>query len=162
MKNYKVKSLEEVIPLVRAAQAQGKKVVMSNGCFDLIHAGHVSYLESAKEMGDILVVAVNSDESVRNLKDPRRPVIPEDQRIEILAEMLPVDYIVVFSDKTCDRMLREIRPDFHAKGTDYSRDTVPERETALQLGIVTVIVGNSKENATKDIIADIIRRYGSR
>jgi rfaE bifunctional protein nucleotidyltransferase chain/domain len=159
MTQTKQKTLDELITIVKDARAEGKKVVLANGCFDLIHAGHVSYLESAKKIGDILVVALNSDVSVKLLKDERRPVIPEDQRVEILSAMEAVDYIVVFDDNTCDRILREIHPDYHAKGTDYQRDTVPERDTARDIGAETVIVGNEKENATKDIIAEIIQRY---
>ena len=160
MKHSKHQSLEDLQGIISNARASGKKVVLANGCFDLLHAGHVSYLESAKDAGDILVVAVNSDTSVRTLKDPRRPIIPEDERVEILCEMECVDYVILFDERTCDDIIRALRPDIHAKGTDYTCESVPERTTARALGIETIIVGNTKENATKDIIAEIIQRYG--
>ena len=162
MKDKKFKPLEELKSLVRAAQNEGKRVVFANGCFDLLHAGHISYLESARHAGDILVVAVNSDISVQSLKDPRRPIIPEDQRVEILCDMECVDYVMLFDDMTCDNVLRALCPDVHAKGTDYTRENVPERETAREIGAETLIVGNTKENATKDIIAEIVHRYSNR
>lgn len=160
MKHSKHQKLRDLQKIISAARASGKKVVLANGCFDLLHAGHISYLESAKSAGDILVVAVNSDASVRTLKDPRRPIIPENERVEILCDMECVDYVILFNERTCDDLIRALRPDIHAKGTDYTRESVPERTTARALGIETVIVGNVKENATKDIIAEIIQRYG--
>ncbi|MCD6385540.1 adenylyltransferase/cytidyltransferase family protein [Candidatus Sumerlaeota bacterium] len=161
MKNAKLKTLDELKSIVSNAKADGKTVVLTNGCFDILHGGHISYLESAKALGDILIVAVNSDESVRRIKDERRPIIPQDERVELLSEIECVDFILLFDEPTCDHLLRELRPDYHAKGTDYTRESVPERPTAQKLGIETVIVGNSKENATKDIIAEIIKRYGN-
>ena len=162
MKDAKLKTLEELKSIVSNAKADGKTVVLTNGCFDILHGGHISYLESAKALGDILIVAVNSDESVRRIKDERRPIIPQDERVELLSEIECVDFILLFDEPTCDHLLRELRPDYHAKGTDYTRESVPERPTAQKLGIETVIVGNSKENATKDIIAEIIKRYGNK
>ncbi len=161
MKDGKLKSLEEMRIIIEEVKSAGKKVVLANGCFDLLHGGHVSYLEAAKEVGDVLVVAVNSDNSVHRLKDARLPIMPEDERVELLSEMECVDYVVLFDDETCDPVLQRLKPDYHAKGTDYTRETVPERDTARKMGIETVIVGNAKENATRNIIAMIIERYGS-
>lgn len=160
MIEQKLKTRSELKDIIRELQSQGKKIVLANGCFDILHGGHISYLEAAKASGDILVVAVNSDSSVRQLKDPRRPIIPENERVELLSYIEFVDYIVVFDEQTCDNLLRELRPNFHAKGTDYTVETVPERATARELGIETIIVGDAKENATKDIIAEIIKRFG--
>ncbi len=159
MKKRKSKTITELQSIIRDVQNDGKTVVFANGCFDLIHAGHVSYLESAAECGDILVVGLNSDASVKELKDERRPIIPEHERVEILCEMECVDYVTLFEDRTADPILKTLRPNVHAKGTDYTRETVPERITAQEIGASTCIVGNSKENATKDIIAEILERY---
>lgn len=159
MMNKKFKTSAELKLIVKETQEKGKKVVLANGCFDLLHGGHISYLEGAKEAGDVLIVAVNSDESVRRIKDPRRPIIPEAERVELLCEMEFVDYVFLFDEETCDKVLRELHPDYHAKGTDYTVETVPERATARELGIETIIVGNAKENATKDIIAKILSIY---
>lgn len=160
MIEQKLKTRSELKDIIRELQAQGKKIVLANGCFDILHGGHISYLEAAKAAGDILVVAVNSDSSVRQLKDSRRPIIPENERVELLSYIEFIDYIVVFDEQTCDNLLRELRPNFHAKGTDYTVETVPERATARELEIETIIVGDAKENATKDIIAEIIKRFG--
>jgi len=156
----KLKTTEELVTILGPAKAAGLRVVFSNGCFDLLHGGHVSYLEDAKAKGDLLVVGLNSDASMRKIKGPNRPVIPEDQRAEILAALETVDYIVLFDDPTCERLLRTLRPHVHAKGTDYTRETVPEREIAHELGIEIYIAGDSKENSTKDLIQLILERYG--
>jgi len=157
----KVKSRQELVEIIRGLKGEGRRVVMANGCFDLLHGGHVSYLESAKAAGDVLVVAVNSDKSMKELKGENRPVFPQEERLAILSAIQYVDYLLVFDDRTVDGLLRELRPDVHAKGTDYTRETVPERETAVELGIDTLIAGAPKENATKDIIQLILSRYRS-
>jgi len=154
----KVKTAAELRELVAQARASGKTVVFTNGCFDLLHGGHISYLEDSRSLGDLLVLGLNSDTSIRELKGSGRPIYPLDQRLEILAALESVDYIVVFEDRSCDGLLAEIHPDIHAKGTDYTAATVPERETAQRLGIRTVIAGAPKENSTRDIIELVIEK----
>ncbi len=154
----KLKTREEIRVIIKDLQKQGKKVVFANGCFDLIHGGHVSYLEDSRMQGDVLVLGLNSDESIKKLKGDKRPVCVEEQRVEILSSLSCIDYIMLFDEYSCDGILRDLVPDVHAKGTDYTRDTVPERQTAIELGIQTFIAGAPKENATKDIIATIIER----
>ena len=154
-KSPKVKNVEALKEIVRKLQAQGQTVVFANGCFDILHGGHVSYLEAAKDCGDVLIAALNSDASVHQLKGRSRPIIPEDERAEIIAAFQVVDYVVTFNEETCDALLEKLRPDVHAKGTDYSEESVPERETAISLGIDIAICGDPKQNATRDIIARI-------
>ncbi len=154
-----VKSRKELAEIVKRHQSAGQRVVLANGCFDLLHGGHISYLESAKAAGDILIVAVNSDASIKKIKGDKRPIFPERERLEILEAIECIDYILVFDEPSVDGLLRQLRPDVHAKGTDYTRDTVPERQTAIELGIETIIAGSPKENATKDIIEVILTRY---
>ena len=160
--NEKIKQLTELKELIKQAQAQGKKVVFANGCFDLLHGGHISYLEDSKNQGDILVVGVNSDQSIRGIKGQGRPVMPQQERLEILSFIECVDYLILFDEATCDKLLRALRPDIHSKGTDYTPDSVPERQTARELGIATYIAGEPKENATRNIIELIVERYGSK
>ncbi len=156
----KVKERGELIEIIRRLRSEGRRVVMANGCFDLIHGGHVSYLEASRMQGDVLVVAVNSDSSIKKLKGNNRPVYPQHERLEILEAISFIDYLLVFDEPSVDGLLRELHPDVHSKGTDYTRDTVPERQTAIELGIDTYIAGAPKENATKDIIQVILSRYG--
>jgi rfaE bifunctional protein nucleotidyltransferase chain/domain len=137
------------------AKRDGKRLVLANGCFDLIHGGHVSYLESARAMGDALIVGINSDRSERELKGPGRPIMPADERAELIAGMEAVDSVVIFDEPTCERLLRELRPHVHAKGTDYTKETVPERETAIELGIEIGIAGAPKEAASRKIIENV-------
>jgi len=155
----KIRTREELREIIKKLKAEGKRVVLANGCFDLIHGGHISYLESSKSRGDILVVAVNSDRSIKKIKGEKRPIYPEKERLEILEAIEHIDYLMVFDENTVDGILRELHPDVHAKGTDYTKETVPERETAKELGIETYIAGAPKENATKDIIKLILSRY---
>ena len=152
----KVKSREELIEIVKKHQAQGRRVVLANGCFDLLHGGHISYLESAKSVGDILIVAINSDASIKKIKGEKRPILPESERLEILEAIEYIDYLLVFDEPSVDNLLRQLKPNIHAKGTDYTKETVPERQTAIELGIETIIAGSPKENATKDIIQTIL------
>ncbi len=151
----KIKTLDELAALVEQAKAEGRRVVFANGCFDVLHGGHISYLEDAAAQGDLLIVAVNSDRSTRGLKGEGRPYYPQEQRLEILAAMEMVDYLIVFDDPTVAPLLERLRPHVHAKGTDYTRETVPERDTALALGIEIYIAGNPKENASRKIIGRI-------
>lgn len=127
-------------------------VVLANGCFDIVHVGHVRYLQGAAALGDILVVALNDDDSTRRLKGEGRPVMPVAERAEILLAMRSVDYVLVFGDETVDGILETIRPDIHAKGTDYTIESVPERATARAIGCRTVIVGDPKDHSSRDII----------
>ncbi|MCK4548979.1 MAG: adenylyltransferase/cytidyltransferase family protein [Candidatus Krumholzibacteria bacterium] len=134
-----------------------RKVVLANGCFDIIHVGHVRYLEEAADQGHILVVAINDDDSTRRLKGEGRPVMPAVERAEILSAMRFVDYVLIFAEDTVDGVLRELRPDVHAKGTDYTVETVPEIETAREIGCVTVITGDPKDRSSRGIISRLRR-----
>ncbi len=156
----KVKTLTELKKIVADIRSAGKRVVFANGCFDMLHGGHISYLQSAKAQGDMLVVGVNSDVSMKKIKGDKRPIYPEQERLELLAAIQYVDYLMLFDEESCDHLLRELHPDVHAKGTDYTRETVPERATSQALGIEVFIAGAPKENATKDIIKLILERYG--
>ncbi len=155
----KLRSLEETAAEVDAARGR-RTVVLANGAFDLLHVGHVRYLRAARAEGDFLVVAVNSDASVRALKGPGRPFLPEAERAEILAALSCVDRIVIFDDPTVERVLRAIRPDVHAKGTDYRVDTVPEREVSREIGARTAIVGDPKDHSTTDLLRSILAAHG--
>jgi len=135
----------------------GRRIVFANGAFDLLHVGHVRYLEAAREEGDVLVVGVNSDESVRLSKGSGRPFVPQAERAEIVAALGCVDAVVIFSEKSPEALIRELRPSVHAKGTDYTPETVPERAAVESIGGRIAIVGDPKDHATTDL-AEIIRR----
>jgi len=128
---------------------EGQSIVLANGCFDTLHVGHVRYLSGAKREGDILIVAVNADSSVRGLKGPGRPVLDEQARAQLVASLREVDYVVIFSEPNVEALLEELRPDVHAKGTDYTRETVPERAASARLGIRVAIVGDPKDHSTR-------------
>jgi rfaE bifunctional protein nucleotidyltransferase chain/domain len=138
-----------------ALRAGRGPVVLANGCFDVLHVGHVRYLRAAAALGGILVVALNDDESTGAIKGPGRPVIPAAERAEIIGALRCVDYVLLFGERTVDGVIRALRPDVHAKGTDYTSETVPERETARAVGCRTVIVGDPKDHASRDIIRRI-------
>jgi len=129
--------------------------VFANGCFDTLHVGHVRYLEGARREGDLLVVAVNDDASVRKLKGAGRPVLSESARAVLVAALSVVDYVVLFHELTVEPLLELLRPDVHGKGTDYSTETVPEREVAARLGIRIAIVGDSKDHSTRDFFETV-------
>ncbi len=148
----KVKSLEELKSIIRELHSAGATVVFANGCFDLLHVGHIRYLEAARSLGDCLVLGLNTDESVRQLKGPNRPLMPEAERAEILSAISSVDYLLLFDDLTVDRILLELRPDIHAKGTDYSEASVPEAATVRSYGGRVAIVGDAKEHSTRDYL----------
>jgi rfaE bifunctional protein nucleotidyltransferase chain/domain len=139
--------------ILTGLRSGGSKVVLANGCFDIIHVGHVRYLEEAAEHGDVLLVAINDDDSTKRLKGEGRPMMPAVERAEILSAFRFVDYVLIFSEDTVDAVLREVRPDVHAKGTDYTVETVPEIETAREIGCATVITGDPKERSSREIIA---------
>jgi rfaE bifunctional protein nucleotidyltransferase chain/domain len=128
-------------------------VVFANGVFDLLHVGHVRYLQAARSEGDLLVVGINSDASTSKLKGEGRPILTERARATLVAALAAVDYVVVFDELDVQSLLREIEPDVHAKGTDYTADTVPEREVAKLLGIRIAIVGDPKQHSTRDLLA---------
>jgi D-glycero-beta-D-manno-heptose 1-phosphate adenylyltransferase len=148
----------EVSALGERLRREGRRVAFANGCFDLLHVGHVRYLEGARKEGDVLVVGVNSDRTVRELKGAGRPLLPAEARAEMVAALESVDYVVVFDEPTVAGLLRELRPDVHCKGTDYTEETVPEREVMKSLGGTVRIVGDPKSHSTRDILAEIARR----
>ncbi len=131
---------------------QGERIVLANGCFDILHVGHVRYLEGARREGDVLVVAVNSDASERAIKGDGRPVLPQQARAELVAALGAVNYVVIFDEPNVEALLDELKPDVHAKGTDYTVETVPERETARRLGVRIAIVGDAKQHSTRDVL----------
>lgn len=151
----KLKSIETLKSLLAESQAAGQTIVFSNGCFDLIHVGHIRYLEGAAAEGDVLVVGINGDESVRRLKGAGRPLMPAVDRAEILAGFEAVDYVLIFEDETVDGVLAALRPDVHAKGTDYTEESVPERETVLAYGGRIAIVGDPKDRSTRGFVEKI-------
>ncbi len=140
---------------------EGRRIAFANGCFDLLHVGHIRYLAGARAEGDVLVVGVNSDASVAHLKGPGRPLLPAPARAELVAALESVDYVVVFEEPSVAELLEELRPDVHCKGTDYTEETVPEREVMKRLGGQVRIVGDPKDHSTRDILADIARRNKS-
>jgi rfaE bifunctional protein nucleotidyltransferase chain/domain len=137
----------------------GRKIVFANGVFDLLHAGHVRYLQAARAEGDILIVGINSDASTRRLKGEGRPILTERGRASLVAALAAVNYVVIFDELDVNSLLRELQPDVHAKGTDYTPETVPERELAGLLGIRVAIVGDPKRHSTRDLLARIRRRH---
>ena len=134
-----------------------RNIVLANGCFDPLHVGHIRYLYGAKEYGDLLVVAVNDDRSTQAIKGANRPIMRAGDRAQLIASLEMVDAVLIFAAKDVSRILKKLRPAFHAKGSDYTTDTVPERDTSKALGIETVIVGDPKRHASRDIVAHIRR-----
>ena len=148
-------SESELVELIARDRASGKTIAFANGCFDLLHVGHVRYLQGAAAEADRLVVAVNGDASVAALKGQGRPVQPALERAEVVAALRVVDYVVLFDDRTVDRLLLLLKPDVHCKGTDYTVDSVPERAVVLGYGGRTAIVGDPKQHNTRDLLARI-------
>ena len=146
---------DELQMLTARARAGGSPIILTNGCFDVLHVGHIRYLEGAKALGGFLVVAVNSDEQARKLKGDGRPFQPEAERAEIVASLRYVDAVTIFYEPTVEEIVRTIRPDFHAKGTDYTEDNVPERETVIACGGRVAIVGDPKDHSSTELIAEI-------
>lgn len=151
----KLRSRGELAGIVRREQAAGRTVVFANGCFDLLHVGHIRYLAAARALGDVLVVGINGDESVRAIKGPDRPLMPDDERAEIVAAIESVDWVTLFDEPDVKAILLELKPDIHAKGTDYTPETVPEREVVRSYGGRVCIAGDPKDHATRDLIARI-------
>ncbi len=150
--NAPVLDRDHLISAVSEHRQNGSKIILANGCFDLLHAGHTRYLTGAKELGGVLVVAVNSDAQARKLKGAGRPFIPERERAEIISALRVVDIVTIFDEPTVEELIQAIRPDFHAKGTDYTTDTVPERDFVREYGGVVAIVGDPKDHSSTDLI----------
>jgi D-glycero-beta-D-manno-heptose 1-phosphate adenylyltransferase len=144
---------EELAQRSASARASGARIVLANGCFDVLHVGHVRYLAGARELGDILVVGVNSDEQVEKQKGPGRPVLTATERAEIIAALESVTYVTIFDEPTVEQLLLTLKPDVHAKGTDYTTDSVPERDVVRSYGGEVAIVGDPKDHSTTEIIA---------
>jgi rfaE bifunctional protein nucleotidyltransferase chain/domain len=153
----RVVSRGALIILVQTAREKGFSVVLANGCFDVLHVGHVRYLEGARALGDLLVVGINSDQQVAIQKGVGRPIMPAIERAEIIASLEAVDYVTVFEEPTVEELLLVIRPDVHAKGTDYTEETVPERAVVRSYGGRVAIVGDPKDHSTSEILS-VIRR----
>src|SRR5579872_3189273 len=149
----KILPLEQLALQLNERKNRGERVVLANGCFDVLHVGHARYLEGARREGDVLVAAINADESVRSLKGQGRPILPAEARARLVAGLAAVSYVVVFEEPDVTRLLSILRPDVHAKGTDYTAETVPERETARRLGVRIAIVGDPKQHSTRDLLA---------
>jgi rfaE bifunctional protein nucleotidyltransferase chain/domain len=158
----KILSRSQLIEAAQRARESGKAVVFANGAFDLLHVGHVRYLQAARHEGDWLAVGVNSDVSVTRAKGPSRPILPDAERAEIVAALSCVDAVTIFDEDSPAELISAIRPDVHAKGTDYTADGVPERKIVASYGGRTVIVGDPKDHATTDVIERIGRTLGVR
>jgi D-glycero-beta-D-manno-heptose 1-phosphate adenylyltransferase len=152
MSNGKILDREQLRQRVEQWRSAGDRIILGNGNFDLLHVGHVRYLRGAKQLGGKLVVAINSDESVRALKGEGRPVMPAEERAEIVAALADVDAVVIFPELDVRALIREIRPDIQAKGTDYTADSVPERDAVAEYGGRVAIVGDPKDHSTSEII----------
>ena len=150
-----VMARDELVARARQARAAGQSVAFANGVFDLLHVGHVRYLEAAAQEADLLVVAINDDDSVRRLKGEGRPLMPASDRAELVAALRCVDYVVVFPELTVGPLLEALRPDVHCKGTDYTVESVPERDIVRGYGGRTAIVGDPKDHSTRDLLARI-------
>jgi rfaE bifunctional protein nucleotidyltransferase chain/domain len=150
----KLYSLDHLSDIIKNLKKTGKTVVFANGCFDLIHVGHIRYLKEAKELGDILVVALNSDSSVHRLKGKDRPFMNENERAVVLSSFSFVDYLTIFTEDNVEKVLLSLRPDIHAKGSDYTVETVPERETVLSYGGKIAITGGAKVRSTSEIMKE--------
>lgn len=144
-----------LVARVAIERRTGARIVLANGCFDLFHVGHIRYLAGAKALGDRLIVGINSDEQVRKLKGENRPFMPENERAEIVAALKFVDYVTIFPEATVTELIRALRPDFHAKGTDYTIETVPEREIVREYGGRVAIVGDPKDHSSTDLIGKV-------
>ena len=155
----KIFSREELKRHVQTWRGNGEKITLANGCFDLLHVGHIRYLHAARQLGGKLIVAINSDESVRKLKGAGRPLMPAEERAEILGALSDVDAVVIFSEPDVRALVREIRPDFHAKGTDYTAQSVPEREVVIECGGRVEIVGDRKDHSASEVIRRMEQRH---
>jgi rfaE bifunctional protein nucleotidyltransferase chain/domain len=153
--------IEEAARWADTQRQKGRRIVLANGVFDLLHVGHLRYLEAARALGDVLVVALNSDASVRRLKGQGRPIMSAAERAELVGALRHVDAVVVFEEDTVDRLVGALRPDVQAKGTDYTEATVPERAAVLAAGGRVAIAGDPKDHSTRDLIRAIVERFGT-
>ena len=144
---------DELVNRIDAERKNGSRVVLANGCFDVVHVGHVRYLAGARALGDVLVVGVNSDDQVARLKGPGRPILPAIERAELVDALAAVTYVTVFDEPTVTELLLAVKPDIHAKGTDYTEDSVPERDVVRSYGGRVAIVGDPKDHSTSAILA---------
>src|SRR2546427_6202452 len=147
----------DLLAVVKAAKRKGSRIVLANGCFDVLHVGHIRFLEAAKALGDLLIVGVNSDEQTRRLKGEGRPLAPQDQRAQIVSALAAVDFVTIFHEPTVEQLLLALRPDIHAKGTDYTEDTVPERDVVRSFGGQLAIVGDPKDHSSSQMIERLSR-----
>ena len=154
----KLKTLSQLRRIASSERKKGRTIVLANGGFDVVHAGHVRYLEAAKREGDVLIVALNSDRSVRKLKGRGRPVLPEAERAEIIAAFGCVDYVTIFDEPNVEKILLALEPDVHAKGSDYTKETVPERATVLAYGGRIAIAGGPKIRSASEVIPRVVAR----
>jgi len=152
--------LDAAVRLAGQWRREGKRLVFANGCFDLLHVGHVRYLEGARRLGDVLLVGINSDRSVARLKGPGRPIMTAEERAELVGSLAAVDGVVIFDDDTADALVRALRPTVHAKGTDYTAESVPEGAAVREAGGRVAIAGDPKQHATRDLIRLIADRCG--
>src|SRR5258706_10710359 len=143
---------KSLVARIAEAKLEGSRIVLANGCFDVLHAGHVRYLEAARALGDLLIVGINSDEQTRRLKGPGRPLVPQDERAEIISSIEAVDLVTIFSEPTVTELLLALRPDIHAKGTDYTEESVPERDVVRSYGGRVAIVGDPKDHSSSEMI----------
>jgi rfaE bifunctional protein nucleotidyltransferase chain/domain len=150
--SIKIHTAEELAQRVQQWRAAGEKIILTNGCFDLLHVGHVRYLQAAKSLGGKLVVGINSDSSARALKGRGRPRTPQDERAELVGALEVVDAVIIFDSPDVRELVRLLRPDIHAKGTDYTVETVPERDEVLACGGVVAIVGDPKDHSTTELL----------
>ncbi len=157
MTGHKVQSLEQVVSDVSRWRAEGKTIALANGVFDLLHVGHVRYLQGAKALADVLVVAVNSDSSTRLLKGDGRPHVPEHERAELVAALACTDRVVLFEDKDVRPILRALKPDIHVKGTDYTPETIPERAEVESYGGRVAVAGDPKDHSTSAVLEKLRR-----
>ena len=149
---------DELARRLEQLKRRGKRIVFANGCFDLLHVGHIRYLQAARAEGDVLVVALNNDRSVREIKGDGRPLMPLAERMEIIAALECVDYVTSFDEPRCDGLLLLLKPDCHAKGPDYTVDSVPERQTVLSYGGRIAIVGDPKDHSSRELIEKLKRQ----
>lgn len=143
---------EAVVSKTKLARQAGRTIVFANGCFDVLHAGHIRYLQGARALGDLLIVAINSDEQVKALKGNGRPILAERDRAELVASIEGVEFVTIFDEPTVEQLLLAIKPDIHAKGTDYTEETVPERDVVRSFGGRTAIVGDPKNHSTSEML----------
>ena len=160
MQNKIVTNLDDLIKITNKLKEEGNKIVFGNGCFDIIHVGHIRYLKEAKSLGNYLIIAINSDLSTKKLKGNDHLIIPEEERMEIVAAIEYVDFVTIFSEPTVETLLSRLKPHIHAKGTDYSKETVPEKEVTKAYGGEIAIVGDKKDHSSTEI-KSILRKQGA-